>query len=309
MAKNNSQVKKSRAQKREWIERFLSPYRITAGSNFRLQSIDPGDIGGLKSADKPQAKKLLSQGVKWLTDQQDMLYAQDHWGVLLVFQAMDVAGKDGTIKHVTSGINPQGCSVTSYKQPSSEELDHDYLWRYLRNVPARGQIGIFNRSYYEEVLVVKVHEELLARQKLHPSLVTKKIWRDRYTDIRNYEQYLVRNGILVLKFFLHVSKDEQKRRFTERLDNPEKNWKFSSSDVAERGYWSEYQAAYEEAIRHTASTHAPWYVVPADNKWFTRLVVAAAVADSLDSLKLHYPIVDADKRKSLAAARTKLEAE
>ena len=309
MAKNSSWVSESQAQNHRLIERFIKPYRITIGKDFRLKDIDPRDTGGLDSADKPQAKELLARGVDWLAEQQDMLYAQDHWAVLLVFQAMDAAGKDGTIKHVTSGINPQGCTVTSYKQPSSEELDHDYLWRYMRNVPARGQIGIFNRSYYEEVLVVKVHEELLSRQKLHPSLVTRKIWSDRYQDIRNYEQYLVRNGIVVLKFFLHVSKAEQKRRFMERLDNPEKNWKFSASDVAERGHWPRYQAAYEDAIQNTASTFAPWYVVPADNKWFTRLVVAAAVVDAIAELKLHYPVIDADKRKELAAARAKLAAE
>jgi len=293
----------------ERIEKFIAPYRVTRGKDFRLKDIDPRDTADLKSEDKAEAKEMLARGVDWLMEQQDMLYAQDHWAVLLVFQAMDAAGKDGTIKHVTSGINPQGCQVTSFKQPSSEELDHDYLWRYMRNVPARGQIGIFNRSYYEEVLVVKVHEELLTRQKLHPSLVTKKIWNERYKDISSYEQYLNRNGVLVLKFFLHVSKAEQKRRFMERLDNPEKNWKFAASDVAERRHWSEYQEAYEEAIRNTASKEAPWYVVPADNKWFTRLVVAAAVVDALAGLKLQYPVVGPDKRKALAAARRSLQAE
>jgi PPK2 family polyphosphate:nucleotide phosphotransferase len=282
---------------------------VTRGKDFRLKDFDPGGTADLKSEDKAEAKEMLARGVEWLAEQQDMLYAQDHWAVLLVFQAMDAAGKDGTIKHVTSGINPQGCQVTSFKQPSSEELDHDYLWRYMRNVPARGQIGIFNRSYYEELLVVKVHPELLARQKLHPSLVTKKIWKQRYEEIKNYEQYLGRNGVVVLKFFLHVSKAEQKRRFLERLDRPEKNWKFSASDVAERGHWAEYQDAYQEAIRNTASRHAPWYVVPADNKWFTRLVVAAAVVGSIARLKLHHPVVGPDQRKALAAARRSLEAE
>jgi PPK2 family polyphosphate:nucleotide phosphotransferase len=293
----------------ERVEKFIRPYRITSGKGFRLKDIDPDDTAGLKSEDKAEAREMLTRGVQWLAEQQDMLYAQDHWALLLVFQAMDAAGKDGTIKHLTSGINPQGCTVTSFKQPSSEELDHDYLWRYVRNVPARGQIGIFNRSYYEEVLVVKVHEELLARQKLHPSLVSKKIWEQRYEEIGNFETYLDNNGIKVLKFFLHVSKAEQKRRFMERLDNPEKNWKFSASDVAERGHWSEYQQAYEEAIRNTASKHAPWYVVPADNKWFTRLVVAAAVVDAMAGLKLHYPVISAAKRQELAAARRKLQAE
>ncbi|MDH4022195.1 MAG: polyphosphate kinase 2 family protein [Gammaproteobacteria bacterium] len=293
----------------ERIDKFITPYRISSGKSFRLKDIDPGDTAHLKSEDKAEAKQMLASGVEWLAEQQDMLYAQDHWAVLLVFQAMDAAGKDGTIKHVTSGINPQGCTVTSFKQPSAEELDHDYLWRYMRNVPARGQIGIFNRSYYEEVLVVKVHQELLARQKLPRSLVTRKIWDQRYKDIRNYESYLVRNGVLVLKFFLHVSAAEQKRRFMERLDKPAKNWKFSPSDVAERQHWSAYQDAYEEAIRRTASKEAPWYVVPADNKWFTRLLVAAAVVDAMARLKLHYPVVSPAIHKELAAARKQLEAE
>jgi PPK2 family polyphosphate:nucleotide phosphotransferase len=291
------------------ISKMLEPYRVTNGKKFRLKDVDPKDTAHLTSSDKREAKEMLAYGVEWLAEQQDMLYAQDHWGVLLVFQAMDAAGKDGTIKHVTSGINPQGCSVTSYKQPSSEELDHDYLWRYMRNVPGRGHIGIFNRSYYEEVLVVKVHQEILARQKLHPSLITKKIFEERYQDISNFEEYLSRNGVVVVKFFLHVSKAEQKRRFMERLDQPEKNWKFSASDVSERGYWSEYQDAYEEAIKHTASKHAPWYVVPADNKWFTRVVVAAAVVDAIAKLDLHYPVIDDAKRKALVAARQKLNAE
>jgi PPK2 family polyphosphate:nucleotide phosphotransferase len=291
------------------VAKLIEPYRVTRGKSFRLKDIDPKDTAHLNSEDKAEAKEVLARGVEWLAEQQDRLYAQDHWAVLLVFQAMDAAGKDGTIKHVTSGINPQGCQVTSYKQPSSEELDHDYLWRYMRNVPARGQIGIFNRSYYEELLVVKVHEELLARQKMHPSLVTKKIWEQRYEDISNYERYLDRNGVVVLKFFLHVSKAEQKRRFMERLDQPEKNWKFSASDVAERGHWSEYQDAYEEAIKGTASKHAPWYVVPADNKWYTRLIVAAAVVDAIAGLNLQYPVIGPEKRKALAAARRTLDAE
>ncbi|MGL6223968.1 MAG: polyphosphate kinase 2 family protein [Steroidobacteraceae bacterium] len=299
-------MKKSELQR---IDKFVAPYRVTSGKGFRLKDFDPADTANFKSEDKDDARDMLARGVDWLTEEQDKLYAQDHWAVLLVFQAMDAAGKDGTIKHVTSGINPQGCAVTPFKQPSSEELDHDYLWRYMRNVPARGQIGIFNRSYYEEVLVVKVHQELLARQKMHPSLVTKKIWDERYQDIANYEKYLMRNGVLVLKFFLHVSKAEQKRRFMERLDNPDKNWKFSAADVAERQHWSEYQDAYEEAIRKTASKEAPWYVVPADNKWFTRLVVAVAVVQAIAGLKLHYPVVGPAKRKELAAARKQLDAE
>ena len=291
------------------IEELIAPYRVTSGKDFKLKDFEPADTNKLDSAEKADAKELLEQGVQWLAEQQDMLYAQDHWALLLVFQAMDAAGKDGTIKHVTSGLNPQGCEVTSFKQPSAEELDHDYLWRYMRHVPARGQVGIFNRSYYEEVLVVKVHQELLTSQKLPPSLVTKNIWDERYQDIAYFEQYLARNGVRVLKFFLHVSKGEQKRRFMSRLDEPEKNWKFSAGDVAERQYWSEYQDAYEEAIRKTASKAAPWYVIPADNKWFTRLVVAAAVVDAIAELDLHYPVVGADKQKELAAARARLEAE
>jgi len=291
------------------IEKLIARYRVTRGKDFKLKHVDPKDTAGLKSEDKSEAKEMLERGVEWLAEQQQMLYAQDHWALLLVFQAMDAAGKDGTIKHVTSGINTQGCHVTSYKQPSSEELDHDFLWRYMRNVPARGMIGIFNRSYYEELLVVKVHPELLHRQKLHASLVTKNVWDERYEDIGNYERYLDRNGVRVVKFFLHVSHSEQKRRFLERLDQPEKNWKFSASDVAERKHWSDYQEAYEEAIKNTASKHAPWYVVPADNKWFTRLVVAAAVVDAIAKLKLHFPVVDGDKRKALAAARRDLEDE
>jgi len=291
------------------IEELIAPYRVTSGKDFKLKDFEPADTNKLDSAEKADAKELLEQGVQWLAEQQDMLYAQDHWALLLVFQAMDAAGKDGTIKHVTSGLNPQGCEVTSFKQPSAEELDHDYLWRYMRHVPARGQVGIFNRSYYEEVLVVKVHQELLTSQKLPPSLVTKNIWDERYQDIAYFEQYLARNGVRVLKFFLHVSKGEQKRRFMSRLDEPEKNWKFSAGDVAERQHWSEYQDAYEEAIRKTASKAAPWYVIPADNKWFTRLVVAAAVVAAIAQLELHYPVVGPDKQKELAAARARLEAE
>jgi PPK2 family polyphosphate:nucleotide phosphotransferase len=291
------------------VSELVEPYRVTNGKQFSLKDFDPSDTGPFDSADKKEAKDLLEQGVQWLAEQQDMLYAQDHWGVLLVFQAMDAAGKDGTIKHVTSGINPQGCSVTSFKQPSSEELDHDYLWRYMRHVPARGEIGIFNRSYYEEVLVVKVHANVLATQKMHPSLITKHIWDERYEDIAYFERYLTRNGVRILKFFLHVSKKEQKRRFLSRLDEPEKNWKFAASDVNERQYWSEYQDAYEQAICETASPEAPWFVVPADNKWYTRLIVAAAVVDAIGRLDLGYPEVDATKRKELAAARALLEKE
>ena len=288
---------------------FVKPYRVTRGKGFRLADVDPKDTADIESEDAARAKEVLQEGVELLADYQDMLYAQDRWAVLLVFQAMDAAGKDGTIKHVMSGVNPQGCQVYSFKKPSDEELDHDFLWRCMRYLPERGRIGIFNRSYYEEVLVAKVHPEILARQKLPPELVTKKIWEERYEDIRSFERYLARNGTVIRKFFLHVSKGEQKRRFLARLDEPEKNWKFSASDIVERRFWKDYQRAYEDAIRATATPEAPWYVVPADNKWFTRLVVAAAIVDALGGLDLHYPNVTAAQRKALAAARRELEGE
>ena len=288
------------------FDRLLKPYRITRGKGFRLADIDPGDTHKLKSEDKDEAKEWLERGVEWLAEEQDKLYAQDRWAVLLVFQAMDAAGKDGTIKHVMSGVNPQGCQVFSFKQPSAEELDHDFLWRAAKCLPERGRIGIFNRSYYEEVLVVRVHQELLQAQKLPPRLAGRHIWKERLEDIAAYERYLARNGIAIVKFFLHVSREEQKRRFMERLDEPEKNWKFSAADVGERAHWDAYMKAYEEAIRATAAEHAPWYVVPADNKWFTRLVVAAAIAETLQELDLAYPVVDEAKKKELAAAREAL---
>ena len=294
---------------RNRIEEFVEPYRITHGKKFRLKDIDPGDTHGIASEEKSEAKELLARGVEWLAEAQDRLYAQDRWSVLLVFQAMDAAGKDGTIKHVMSGVNPQGCQVYSFKQPSSEELDHDFLWRTSRCLPERGRIGIFNRSYYEEVLAVRVHPEILAKQKLPEELVTKDIWDERLEDICTLERYLARNGTLILKFFLYLSRKEQKRRFLERLERPEKNWKFSASDVAERGFWGDYMEAYEEAIRATATPHAPWFVVPADNKWFTRLVVAAAIVHAMEDLHLRYPEVDAAQRRQLAAARKKLESE
>jgi PPK2 family polyphosphate:nucleotide phosphotransferase len=283
--------------------KLLERYRVTKGKGFRLKDVDPDDTAGLKSEFKDEAKLLLQEGVQTLAEMQDKLYAQDRWAVLLVFQAMDAAGKDGTIKHVMSGVNPQGCEVASFKAPSSEELDHDFLWRCMPWLPNRGHIGIFNRSYYEEVLVVRVHPEFLVGQKLPPELVTKRIWEERYEDINDFERYLARNGTLIRKFFLHVSKKEQKKRFMERLDEPEKNWKFSAADVRERAHWNEYMEAYEDMIRATATPHAPWYVVPADNKWFTRLVVAAAVVDALEGLDLRYPKVDRKKRAELAAAR------
>ncbi len=284
-------------------------FRVTDGSRFRLKGHDPGDTLGYKSADRPRAKEALSNGVAALAALQDMLYAQDRWAVLLVFQAMDAAGKDGAIKHVMSGVNPQGCQVFSFKAPSAEELDHDFLWRCVKSVPERGRIGIFNRSYYEEVLVTRVHPGLLAKQKVPPELSSKRIWDDRFQDIRSYERYLARNGIVTCKFFLNVSKKEQKRRFLERLDTPEKNWKFSANDAKERGFWREYMEAYEETIRNTATKESPWYVVPADNKWFTRIIVSAAIIDTLAGLDLHYPKVSDEKRKELASTRRALERE
>jgi PPK2 family polyphosphate:nucleotide phosphotransferase len=286
--------------------RFADPFRVTNGDKFRLKDFHPEDTLGLTSEDKPRAKEALALGVDVLAELQDKLYAQDKWAVLLIFQAMDAAGKDGAIKHVMSGINPQGCQVYSFKAPTSEDLDHDFLWRCVKCLPERGRIGIFNRSYYEETLVVRVHPELLARQKLPPELITKRIWEERFRDIRGFERYLANNGIALCKFFLHVSKKEQKRRFLERLENPDKNWKFSAADLHERGFWDAYHGAYEDMIRHTAAKHAPWYVVPADNKWFTRLVVAAAVIDTLALLDLAYPKVDKEKLQELAAARRAL---
>jgi PPK2 family polyphosphate:nucleotide phosphotransferase len=287
----------------ELAHRLSKPYRITDGKKFRLKDVDPGDTGELKAEDKPRATEALQTGVQALAALQDVLYAQDRWAVLLVFQAMDAAGKDGTIKHVMSGVNPQGCQVTSFKAPTSVDLDHDYLWRCVKELPERGRIGIFNRSYYEETLVVRVHPEVLAGQKLPPGCITKSIWDERFQDIRAHERFLHRNGTVVRKFFLHVSKKEQRRRFLERIENPEKNWKFSANDAKERALWGEYMKAYEDAIRETATEDAPWYVVPADNKWFTRAIVAAAIIDTLASLNLRYPKVDAAKKKELAQAK------
>ena len=287
--------------------KLAEPFRITKGKNFRLKDVDPDDtLDFTKEADKTKAKEALATGITALAELQDKLYAQDKWAVLLVFQAMDAAGKDGAIKHVMSGVNPQGCEVYSFKSPSAEDLDHDYLWRCMKDLPNRGHIGIFNRSYYEEVLVVRVHPEFLAKAKLPPKLVGKNIWEERYEDMRNFEQYLARNGIIVRKFFLHVSKKEQKQRFLDRIDDPQKNWKFSSNDASERDYWDDYMEAYEEMIQGTATKEAPWYVVPANNKWFTRVVVASAVIETFDSLDLAYPKVDESKLKELAAAKKKL---
>ena len=290
------------------ISEFVEPYRVTKGKGFRLKNHDPRDTAHLDEG-KKQAKELLASGVSMLADLQDKLYAQDRWGILLIFQAMDAAGKDGTIKHVMSGVNPQGCQVYSFKSPSPEELDHDFLWRSNKSLPERGRIGIFNRSYYEEALVVRVHPEILDRERLPARVVTKKIWKQRFESIADMEKHLTRNGTVVLKFFLNVSRKEQKRRFLERLDMPDKNWKFSEADAKERQLWKQYMACYEDAIRHTAAPWAPWIVVPGDNKWFTHLVVAGAIIDAMERLDLSYPVVDDAKKKELAAARKILNAE
>ena len=284
------------------IDRILARYRVPPGKTFRLDRVDPGDTAGMSDESK-NAKHMLRNGIEVLSDLQGKLYAQDRWGILIVLQAMDAAGKDGTIKHVMSGVNPQGVQVSSFKAPSPEEVDHDFLWRSMRCLPERGRIGIFNRSYYEEVLVVRVHPEILATQKLPSRLVTRRIWEERYEDINAFERYLTRNGIVVLKFFLCVSKKEQKRRFLSRLDDPEKNWKFSMADAKERGFWNDYMTAYEDAIRATSTPWAPWHVVPADHKWFTRLVVAATIIRALQGLDLKYPKVGKSRRKELAAVR------
>ena len=285
------------------VRQIANQFRITNGDRFRLPDVDPGDTRPLKAKDKPRAIAARADGVAALAELQDKLFAQNRWALLLIFQAMDAAGKDGAIKHVMSGVNPQGCQVVSFKSLSAEELDHDYLWRCIKCLPRRGHIGIFNRSYYEETLAVRVHPEFLARQKLPASCVHKRIWEERFQDIRGFERYLSRNGVMVRKFYLHMSKKEQKRRFLERLQNPDKHWKFSSADLVERGYWKDYQQAYEEMIRHTATKEAPWYVVPADNKWFSRVVVGAAIIDALAEMNLEYPEVGATQLKQLAAAR------
>jgi len=287
--------------------RIIEPYCIAKGEKFRLKDHDPADTNGIK--DKQQAQGLLEDGTALLSHMQEKLYAQDRWALLLIFQAMDAAGKDGAIKHVMSGVNPQGCDVSSFKSPSSEELDHDYLWRTHKSIPARGKIGIFNRSYYEEVLVVRVHPTFLKTQKLPDDLITKHIWDERYEDINSFERYLTRNGVVIRKFFLNVSKKEQKKRFLERLEDSKKNWKFSMADVLERGFWKDYQEAYEEMMRRTATKHAPWYVIPADNKWFTRLAVASAIIETLNGLNLAFPDVEEAKKKELQAVRASLLSE
>jgi PPK2 family polyphosphate:nucleotide phosphotransferase len=287
--------------------RLAERFRVQDGGSFRLKDHDPGDTHGLLSKDK--AAEILERNLAHVQELQEKLYAQDQWAVLLIFQAMDAAGKDGVIKHVLSGVNPQGCSVASFKQPSAEELDHDFLWRTNKRLPERGHIGIFNRSYYEEVLVVRVHQEFLLKQHLPPELVSKKIWKERFEDIRNMEGYLTRNGIVVRKFFLHLSREEQRKRFLKRLEEPEKNWKFSEADVKEREHWRAYMDAYEDMIRQTATPEAPWYIVPADHKWFMHATVSSAIIETLDSLKLAFPTVDRERRKGLEAAREALEKE
>ena len=291
--KNNKLIKEA--------TRLAESYCVTKGAKFRLKDYDPADTNGLKS--KKQAERILERSTAMVSEMQEKLYAQDRWSLLLIFQGVDAAGKDSAIKHVMSGVNPQGCDVYSFKQPSNEELNHDYLWRCHKVVPERGKIGIFNRSYYEEVLVVRVHPSLLEAQKLPPRLVTKHIWGDRYEDTNAFERYLTHEGVVIRKFFLYVSKEEQRRRFLERLEDSRKNWKFSMSDVKERNFWDDYMEAYETAIQQTATKHAPWYVVPADNKWFTRNVVAAAIVEALHGLDLAFPDVDEKKKKELEEVR------
>lgn len=288
-----------------WASKLSKPYRIESGKGFRLKDFDPESTGHFRS--KEHTQEMLDRGIKEMADLQDKLYAQDVWAVLLILQAMDAAGKDGVIKHVMSGVNPQGCQVYSFKAPSSEDLNHDFLWRTSRLLPERGHIGIFNRSYYEEVLVVRVHPEVLKKERVPKALLGKNLWEQRFEDICNFEKYLSHNGVVVRKFFLNVSKKEQKRRFLERLETPAKNWKFSTGDVHERQSWDDYASAYEEMIAETSTKHAPWYVVPADAKWYTRVVVAAAIVDTLQELKLAYPKVDAAQKKDLEQARVQLE--
>jgi PPK2 family polyphosphate:nucleotide phosphotransferase len=285
-------------------DKLAKTYRVESGQHFRLKDFDPADTGHWHS--KEHAEEALQQGIARTAELQDKLYAQDNWSLLLIFQALDAAGKDGAVKHVMTGVNPQGCQVYSFKVPTETELQHDFLWRTSCAMPERGHIGIFNRSYYEEVLIVRVHPETLESQKTPVSLVGKKIWDERFEDIRCFERHMARSGTVIRKFFLHLSKKEQKQRFLARLDEPEKNWKFSAADIHERKYWDNYQDAYEEMIRNTASDEAPWYVVPADNKWFTRLVISTVLVDTLESLDLSYPKVDAAKRKELEAAKKML---
>ncbi|TFH66800.1 MAG: polyphosphate kinase 2 family protein [Gemmatimonadales bacterium] len=287
------------------LEDLVTRHLVRQGGDFRLADVDPGDTNGFE--DKKAGRKRLGAAIERMAELQSQLYAQDRWAALFIFQAMDAAGKDGTIKHVMSGVNPQGCQVHSFKAPSKEELDHDYLWRCARALPERGRIGIFNRSHYEEVLVVRVHPEYLVHQRLPGGLVTESIWRERFEDIRGFERHLTRNGVIIRKFFLHISRDEQKRRFLSRMEEPEKHWKFSSADVAEREHWDDYMAAYEEAIRETSTPEAPWVVVPSDRKWYARVVVAETIVRTLESLNLSYPVISQEAREDMAVARTALE--
>jgi PPK2 family polyphosphate:nucleotide phosphotransferase len=288
-----------------WASKLSDPYRIDHHKKFQLKDYDPSDTGGCDS--KEHAQELLDKGITAMRELQDKLYAQDQWAVLIILQGMDASGKDGLIKHVMAGVNPEGCEVTSFKQPSTEEQNHDFMWRSNRRLPECGHIGIFNRSYYEEVLVVRVHPDLMKHERIPEKLKGKNIWQERFEDITNSERYLTRNGIVIRKFFLNLSKKEQKRRFLERLDTREKNWKFSAADASEREYWDDYMNAYEQMIASTSKKHAPWYVVPADNKWYTRMVVAAAIVDALDELKLSYPKISGEQRKQLMVARKELE--
>jgi PPK2 family polyphosphate:nucleotide phosphotransferase len=309
---NSKMAEMNQLNSKELIARakkLSKKYRVTSDKKFKLKDYPTSISTDLGKDEKTVSEEILQMGVQELTEMQDKLYAQDKWSLLVIFQAMDAAGKDGAIKHVMSGINPQGCEVTSFKSPSAEELDHDYLWRCMKHLPERGRIGIFNRSYYEEVLAVRVHESFLQAQKLPKKLITENIWEDRFNDIRNFESYLNNNGILVVKIFLNVSKKEQKKRFLERLDKPEKNWKFSKADLAERKFWKQYMAAYEDLIKNTASEKSPWYVVPADNKKYARIVVAAAILHALDSMKLAYPQVSEEQRAELQRLKQELLAE
>jgi len=311
-ADKNSLQEFAKLSGKELIERskkLSKQYRIGDGEKFRLKDYDPDDSPDFNKEDKPIVKEILQAGVKTLAAMQDVLYADDKWSLLLIFQAMDAAGKDGAIKHVMSGVNPQGCQVTSFKVPSVEDLDHDFMWRCTKHLPERGRIGIFNRSYYEDVLVVRVHEQILRAQKIPKKFVTKDIWEERFQDIRHYEKYLNRNGTLVVKFFLNISKKEQKKRFLERIDTPEKNWKFSASDAKERTYWDDYMNAYEDMIINTSTEKSSWYAVPADNKPYARIVVASAIISALDSMELEYPKVGAEKIAELQATKETLLAE
>ncbi|HEV8119038.1 MAG TPA: PPK2 family polyphosphate kinase, partial [Thermoanaerobaculia bacterium] len=307
--KKEKRLRLRRESLAERAKKLARRYRVKDGKGFRLSDVDPGDTAWLEAEDKPAAREALQLGIEALAELQDMLYAQDRWAVLLIFQAMDAAGKDGAIKHVLSGVNPQGCQVSSFKAPSSEDLDHDYLWRCSKNLPERGRIGIFNRSYYEEVLVVRVHQELLEKAKIPRKLISKNIWEDRFRDIRAYERYLNDNGVLVRKFFLHLSRGEQKKRFLDRIERPEKNWKFSANDAKERGFWDDYQKAFSEVLSNTSTKWAPWHVIPADDKPFARIAAAAVLADALIAIDPNYPTVSREAHDALEAAKVDLEAQ